>query len=341
MAGEGKLARLAPPCPLSAAPLLTARISRHRSPVPAQSARFDPGLPKGFEKRMNGRQFVYFMKGLTKAYPGNRKVLENIHLQFYPDAKIGVLGVNGSGKSTLLRIMAGIDNEYTGEAWVAQGARVGYLPQEPRTRSGQKRARERHGRRRQAEGDPRPLQRTRDELFRRDRGRDDQAAGRDRGAGPVGSRFQGRPGDGSLALPARRCRRIDALRRRTPPRRAVQAAARRARTAAARRADQPSRRRERGLAGRPSAQLSGRDPDRHPRSLLPRQRHELDSRARSRQGHSLRGQLHVLARPEAEAAAAGRPRGRIAPAHACRRAGMDLGIAQGAAGQVQGALSAL
>ena len=80
---------------------------------------------------MNGRQFVYFMKGLTKAYPGNRKVLENIHLQFYPDAKIGVLGVNGSGKSTLLRIMAGIDNEYTGEAWVAQGARVGYLPQEP------------------------------------------------------------------------------------------------------------------------------------------------------------------------------------------------------------------
>jgi ATP-binding cassette ChvD family protein len=80
---------------------------------------------------MNGRQFVYFMQGLTKSYPGNRKVLENIHLQFYPDAKIGVLGVNGSGKSTLLRIMAGIDNDYTGEAWVAQGARVGYLPQEP------------------------------------------------------------------------------------------------------------------------------------------------------------------------------------------------------------------
>jgi ATP-binding cassette ChvD family protein len=80
---------------------------------------------------MNGRQFVYFMQGLTKAYPGNRKVLENIHLQFYPDAKIGVLGVNGAGKSTLLRIMAGIDTEYSGEAWVAQGARVGYLPQEP------------------------------------------------------------------------------------------------------------------------------------------------------------------------------------------------------------------
>src|SRR6202049_3033145 len=77
------------------------------------------------------RQFVYHMQGLSKSYPPNRKVLEDIHLQFYPDAKIGVLGVNGSGKSTLLRIMAGLVKEYSGEAWVAQGARVGYLPQEP------------------------------------------------------------------------------------------------------------------------------------------------------------------------------------------------------------------
>ena len=77
------------------------------------------------------RQFIYHMQELSKAYPGNRKVLENIHLSFYPDAKIGVLGVNGSGKSTLLRIMAGLDNEYSGEAWAAEGARVGYLPQEP------------------------------------------------------------------------------------------------------------------------------------------------------------------------------------------------------------------
>src|SRR5262245_66147264 len=80
---------------------------------------------------MNGRQFVYHMQGLTKTYPGNRKVLENINLSFYTDAKIGVLGVNGSGKSTLLRIMAGIDTEFVGEGWVAEGARVGYLAQEP------------------------------------------------------------------------------------------------------------------------------------------------------------------------------------------------------------------
>jgi ATP-binding cassette ChvD family protein len=77
------------------------------------------------------RQFIYHMHGLSKAYAGGKKVLDSIHLSFYPDAKIGVLGPNGSGKSTLLRIMAGIDTEFTGEAWLADGARVGYLPQEP------------------------------------------------------------------------------------------------------------------------------------------------------------------------------------------------------------------
>src|SRR5579885_158656 len=77
------------------------------------------------------RQFIYHMQGLSKTYPGNRKVLEDINLSFYPDAKIGVLGVNGAGKSTLLRIMAGLDTEFSGEAWVAEGARVGFLAQEP------------------------------------------------------------------------------------------------------------------------------------------------------------------------------------------------------------------
>ncbi len=77
------------------------------------------------------REFIYYMHGLTKSYGGGKKVLDNIHLQFYPDAKIGVLGPNGSGKSTLLRIMAGMDKEFTGEAWLAKGATVGYLAQEP------------------------------------------------------------------------------------------------------------------------------------------------------------------------------------------------------------------
>ncbi|MCJ2026908.1 energy-dependent translational throttle protein EttA [Methylobacterium sp. J-067] len=77
------------------------------------------------------REFIYHMKGLTKAYTGGKKILDNVNLSFYPDAKIGVLGVNGAGKSTLLKIMAGIDTDFSGDGWVAQGARVGYLPQEP------------------------------------------------------------------------------------------------------------------------------------------------------------------------------------------------------------------
>ncbi|MBE7201523.1 MAG: energy-dependent translational throttle protein EttA, partial [Parafilimonas terrae] len=77
------------------------------------------------------REFIYHMRGLTKTYTGGKKVLENVNLSFYPDAKIGVLGINGAGKSTLLKIMAGIDTDWTGEGFVAQGARVGYLPQEP------------------------------------------------------------------------------------------------------------------------------------------------------------------------------------------------------------------
>ncbi|WP_349357727.1 energy-dependent translational throttle protein EttA [Stappia sp.] len=77
------------------------------------------------------RQFIYHMHGLTKTYTGGKKVLDGINLSFYPDAKIGILGPNGAGKSTLLRIMAGTDKDFTGEAWAAEGAKVGYLPQEP------------------------------------------------------------------------------------------------------------------------------------------------------------------------------------------------------------------
>ena len=77
------------------------------------------------------RQFIYHMTGLNKSY-GNKKILENIHLSFYPDAKIGILGPNGAGKSTVLKIMAGLDKEWTGEAWLAEGATLGYLAQEPK-----------------------------------------------------------------------------------------------------------------------------------------------------------------------------------------------------------------
>ena len=80
---------------------------------------------------MASYQYVYVMKGLTKVYPGGKKVLENVWLSFLPGVKIGVLGVNGAGKSTLMKIMAGLDKDYSGEAWSADGAKVGYLSQEP------------------------------------------------------------------------------------------------------------------------------------------------------------------------------------------------------------------
>ncbi len=76
-------------------------------------------------------QYVYVLDGLSKTYPGGKKVLDNVRLSFLPDAKIGVVGTNGSGKSTLLKIMAGMDTEFNGEAWAADGIKVGYLPQEP------------------------------------------------------------------------------------------------------------------------------------------------------------------------------------------------------------------
>jgi len=80
---------------------------------------------------MASYQYVYVMKGLSKVYPGGKKVLENVWLSFYPGAKIGIIGPNGSGKSTLMKIMAGLDKDFNGEAWAAEGAKVGYLAQEP------------------------------------------------------------------------------------------------------------------------------------------------------------------------------------------------------------------
>ncbi|MDE0761220.1 MAG: energy-dependent translational throttle protein EttA [Planktomarina sp.] len=81
---------------------------------------------------MAAYQYVYHMDGVSKTYPGGKKCFENIRLSFLPGVKIGVVGVNGSGKSTLLKIMAGLDQDFTGEAWAADGAKVGYLPQEPK-----------------------------------------------------------------------------------------------------------------------------------------------------------------------------------------------------------------
>ncbi|MCF6305517.1 MAG: energy-dependent translational throttle protein EttA [Rhodobacteraceae bacterium] len=81
---------------------------------------------------MASYQYVYHMDGVSKTYPGGKKLFENIRLSFLPGVKIGVVGVNGSGKSTLMKIMAGLDKDFQGEAWAAEGANIGYLPQEPK-----------------------------------------------------------------------------------------------------------------------------------------------------------------------------------------------------------------
>ena len=274
--------------------------------------------------------------------PAGKKVLENVNLSFYPDAKIGVLGVNGSGKSTLMRIMAGHRQGIRRRGLCRRG-RPRRLPAAgAAARPGARRERQRHARREGQAGDPRPLQRTRHELFRRDRRRNDAAAGRDRGQGPVGSREPGRAGDGRAGLPARRRRRDQAFRRRAPPRRALPAVAREAGTAAARRADQPSRRRDGELARGPFAQLSRRDPHRHPRPLLPRQRDGLDSRARSRPRHPLRGQLFRLAEAKQKRHRAGEDaRRRRAQRAIAEESEWIAASPQGASGQVQGAYRAL
>ena len=96
---------------------------------------------------MASYQYIYVMKELTKVYPGGKKTLENIWLSFLPGAKIGVLGANGAGKSTLLKIMAGVDTEFNGEAWAADGVNIGYLAQEPELNADKGRHGQCHGRR--------------------------------------------------------------------------------------------------------------------------------------------------------------------------------------------------
>ena len=287
------------------------------------------------------RQFIYHMQGLSKTYPGNRKVLENIHLSFYPDAKIGVLGVNGSGKSTLLRIMAGIDKEFTGEGWVSEGARVGYLQQEPQL-DATKTVREN------------VMEGVAPQKAILDRYNELAVNYSDENADEMTKLQDEIEAKGLWDLDSKVDQAMDALR--CPPDDADVAklsGGERRRVALCRLLleqpellllDEPTNHLDAEsvqLARRPSAQLSRRHPDRHPRPLLPRQRHRLDPRARSRPRHSLRGQLLGLALAEAEAAGAGGPRGRGAPAHARARAGMDRGVPARAAGEVQGALSAL
>ena len=287
---------------------------------------------------MANPQHVYHMHKLSKTYPGGKQVLKDISLSFFPGAKIGVVGLNGAGKSTLLKIMAGELEDFVGEAWAADGIRVGYLPQEPRAR---RRARTcsatpwRAWRRRRRWS----TATTSSAANYSDETADEMAKLQDeieaQGLWDLDTQVE-------QALDALRCPPGDAdvdeaLGRREAARGADQAAAGQARHPAAGRADQPSRRRVGGLARALSQGLCRLHHAGDARPLLPRQHHAVDAGARSRPGRALQGQLLELARAEGQA-----PRGREGPgggqaAHAQARAGMDPVVAQGAAGQVQGA----
>ena len=237
-----------------------------------------------------GPQYIYQISELTKKH-GQREVLKNIWLAFYPGAKIGVLGRNGSGKSTLLRIMAGMDREFDGEAELSTGFTVGYLLARAAAEPRQGRVGQRRRSGRADAQDPAPLRRDQrpagrghsspDEMEKllaeqakvQDQIETHNAWELDRQIEIAMDAMNLPPGDADVD---------EALRRRAAPRGAVQDAARAARPAAAGRADEPSRRRKRGLARAASGRVPRHRRGRDARSLLSRQRGRLDSGARPR-----------------------------------------------------------
>ena len=254
-------------------------------------------------------QYIFQMQGLTKAYPGGKKVFENIWLSFYPDAKIGVVGVNGSGKSTLLKIMAG---HRQGVHRRGQGRRrrqdaATWSRSRTSTSSSTSGATSSPGARRRRSSTattpspPKLGEDYTDELMEEMNALQEKIDAGD--LWDIDSRIE-------MAMDALRCPPddwpVDKLsggeKRRDRP---GAPAAVQARHAAAGRADQPPGRRERGLAAAPPGGLPGlRDPG-HPRPLLPGPGDQVDAGARSRQGRALRGQLLRLAGAEDQAGRAG------------------------------------
>ena len=267
-------------------------------------------------------EFIYTTYKLARHYPPDRTVLEDISISFYPGAKIGVIGPNGAGKSSLLRIMAGLDDGFTGEARLTPGFTVGYLSQEPQLDP----AKDVKGNVLDGVREVQDLIDQYNAVMAKwsDPDADYEAIGAEqaRARGPdqrrrrLEPRAQRRHRDGRAALPARRRRRHDAVRRREAPRGALPAAAPAPRPAAARRADQPPRRRVGRVAGALPRRVRGHRRRRHPRPLLPRQRRASGSwSSTAAAGIPFSRQLLELARAEARADGA-RAEGRPTPASA-------------------------
>ena len=282
---------------------------------------------------MAAYQYVYHMSGVSKAYPGGKKCFENINLNFLPGVKIGVVGVNGAGKSTLLKIMAGWDKDFQGEAWAAEGAKVGYLPQEPELDpaldvrgnvmlgvAGKKAILDKYNELAMNYSDE-----TADEMAKLQDEIDAQ-------------NLWDLDAQIDISLEALRCPPDDADV-------TTLSGGEKRRVALCKLLlEQP----DMLLLDEPTNHLDAEtiawlqqhlidDPDRHPRPVLPGRHHGLDPRARPRAGHSLRGELFVLGGAEGEAAGA-RGQGRQGQAEdASAGTGVDAAGGEGAAGQVQGA----
>ncbi len=253
-------------------------------------------------------QYIFTMHQLSRRFPPDKTVLENVSLSFFPGAKIGVLGYNGAGKSTVLRIMAGQDHDYTGEAKLAPNATVGMLEQEPHLDE----AKDVRGNVEDGVAEVRDLMARFNELSMNysDETADEFARLQDQIDAADGWNLDTMIDTAmdALRLPPADAADHEPLRRREAPRRAVPAAALGARPAAAGRADQPPRRGVGRLAGDPPRRLQGRDRRGHPRSLLPRQRRAVDPRDRPLARHPLRGQLLRLARSRSRSASRWRRR---------------------------------
>ncbi len=287
-------------------------------------------------------EFIYSTYKLARHYPPDRTVLEDISISFYPGAKIGVIGPNGAGKSSLMRIMAGLDDGFTGDARLTPGLHRRLPEPGAAARSRQGRQGQRDGRRPRGADAARAVQRRDGEVVRaRRRLRGDRrgaelARGPDQRRRRLERRAQRRDRDGGAALPARRRGRDDALRRREATRRPRPAPAPPPGPAAARRADEPPRRRVGRVARAVPRRVRGDGRRRHPRSLLPRQRREVDPRARSRPRDPVLGQLLRLAGAEARPDVEGAEDRGCATAHAGPGARVGAHGREGPPGEGQG-----
>ena len=278
------------------------------------------------------QQYIFTMQNLRKTVPPHREILRGIYLSFFPGAKIGILGLNGAGKSTVLRIMAGVDKEFTGEAYPAEGARIGYLSQDPQL--AKKTVLENVE---EAVAPTKALLARFDELGEK-MGESLPDAEMDKVMAEYGRVQDAIEAAGGWDLDRTLETAMDALRCPPPDADVTKiSGGERRRVALCKVLLEPRDALGVEVVRALPARLPGHDRRRHARSLLPGQRRGLDPRARQGRRHSVAGQLQLVARAEAQAARRRGEAGVGAAAHSRARAGVGARVPACASGQEQGA----